>query len=101
NVKLTTLEDDTAVGEFMGKEPVEGVPIIQWVGLESADVVVYRPGELIADDGSVNRDSMGILRGVAERSVETVRYDEVVQFERFGFCRRDSGEELKFIYAHD
>ncbi|HIQ29297.1 MAG TPA: glutamate--tRNA ligase [Candidatus Caldiarchaeum subterraneum] len=101
NVKLTTLEDDTAVGEFMGKEPVEGVPIIQWVGLESADVVVYKPGELIADDGSVNRDSMGILRGVAERSVETVRYDEVVQFERFGFCRRDSGEELKFIYAHD
>jgi hypothetical protein len=24
-----------------------------------------------------------------------------VQFERFGFCIRDSGESLEFIYCHD
>ena len=101
NVRLERLEDDKAVGKFAGREPMEGIPIIQWVGSEAVEASVYKPEELIAEDGSVNRDSMKLIKGFAEKSAETICYDEVVQFERFGFCRRDSETELRFIYAHD
>jgi hypothetical protein len=39
--------------------------------------------------------------GLARNLSKEVGYREVVQFERFGFCIRDSGENLEFIYCHD
>ncbi len=44
-----------------------------------------------------------IIKGVAEPSVKNIKIDEVVQFERFGFCKLDEIKENKLIfwYTHD
>jgi len=44
-----------------------------------------------------------IVRGVAEPSVKKIKINEVVQFERFGFCRLDSIEKdkLSFWFTHE
>jgi hypothetical protein len=40
---------------------------------------------------------MGLARNLSKKSATVM----IVQFERFGFCIRDSGENLEFIYCHD
>ncbi|MDD5086666.1 MAG: glutamate--tRNA ligase [Candidatus Nanoarchaeia archaeon] len=44
-----------------------------------------------------------IIKGVAEPSVKNIKIDEVVQFERFGFCKLDEikKDKLIFWYTHD
>jgi glutamyl-tRNA synthetase len=87
--------------EYTGGEPREGVPIIQWVGDDNRELLIQKPGPLFNDDGSFNTNSMGFVRGLGEAAVEDIGLGEVVQFERFGFCRRDSGESLLFIFCHE
>jgi glutamyl-tRNA synthetase len=42
-----------------------------------------------------------IISGVAESACKSLKPDDVVQFERFGFVRIDMGApELKGYYAH-
>ncbi|MCD6341500.1 MAG: glutamate--tRNA ligase, partial [Thaumarchaeota archaeon] len=63
-------------------------------------VKVLVPGPLYLN-GEVNPESLKIVTGVGEAAVEKVAIDEIVQFERFGFCRRDSEDECVFVKAHD
>ena len=39
-----------------------------------------------------------IMKGLAEPSVKNTKIDEVVQFERFGFCKLDSVEKDKLVF---
>ncbi len=39
-----------------------------------------------------------IIKGVAESSVKNIKINEVIQFERFGFCKLDSIEKDKLIF---
>ncbi len=87
--------------ENVGEAPIEGVPIIQWVGDDSREVLIHRPGLLLREDGSFNTDSMELVKGLGEPAVESIGLDEVVQFERFGFCRRDKVDSLDFIFCHE
>lgn len=42
------------------------------------------------------------LNGMAEPSVKKLQVGEIVQFERFGFCRLDKkGKELEFWFSHN
>ncbi len=43
-----------------------------------------------------------IISGIAEQNISKVKPDEVVQFERFGFCRFDGkkGEKYLFWFSH-
>ncbi len=71
--------------EFTSVENKE-IPRIQWVS-EHVKVKVVMP------DGS-------LIDGYGEKSLENVRDDEVVQFERVGFARADSIKDLVFYYTH-
>ena len=101
NVRLTGIKDGEAYGEFLGVEPKPDIPIIQWVGEDNVAIRVLKPLPLYNETGELNRNSMETITGLAEPSVKDVAVDEIVQFERFGFCRRDHSAELVFIYAHD
>jgi len=91
----------TVKGRFLGREPIRDVPIIQWVPIEEAvEVKVLIPDILYLND-EINPESLKTVRGFGEKAVESVKLDEIIQFERFGFCRRDSEEELLFVKAHD
>jgi glutamyl-tRNA synthetase len=39
--------------------------------------------------------------GRAESLVASLKVDDTLQFERFGFVRVDSKEPLRFYYAHE
>ena len=58
---------------------------IHWINQESVE------GEIVMEDASIRR---GLL--------EDVDYEEgqVLQFERFGFCRIDQNDPVKAYYAH-
>jgi glutamyl-tRNA synthetase len=57
-------------------------------------------------DVEILMDDATTLKGVAEHNIKTVKVGEVIQFERFGFCRLDSIEEkngkklFKFWFTH-
>ncbi|MFW6450379.1 MAG: glutamate--tRNA ligase [Nanoarchaeota archaeon] len=41
-----------------------------------------------------------VVEGFAEKEIVNVKVDEVVQFERFGFCRLDDKETMSFWFTH-
>jgi len=101
NLRILEKTEDLIKGEFMSREPMKNVKIIQWVPVDEAvQVEVIVPDVLYLDD-EVNPDSLRSVRGVGEIAVKNVEVGEIVQFERFGFCRRDSEESYVFIKAHD
>jgi glutamyl-tRNA synthetase len=71
---------------FRGK----GKLIIHWLPKEgNVDVEVMMPDKTV-------------VKGSGEAGVASLKVGEIIQFERFGFCRLDSVEEgiYKFWYAH-
>ena len=101
NVAVRRVEDGVVYGEAVGREPLPGVRIVQWVPEDAVHVKVFRYGSLLREDGSFNMESVEVVDGLGEKAVLEVGYQEVVQFERFGFCIRDSREKPEFIYCHD
>lgn len=69
----------------------EGSKIIHWLPLND---------NLI--DAEILMPDKQIVKGKAEKSVKNIRQEEVIQFERFGFCRLDKKEKEKlcFWYTH-
>lgn len=102
NVKLTKKTKSELVGEYAGKELIEKTKKIQWVPVEhKIPVQVIVPDVLFDENDNYNKDSLKVIEGFAEPSVENIAIGQVVQFERFGFVRLDSKEKiLKFIFAH-
>ncbi len=67
----------------------ENKPIqkIQWVSDDNIKTNVLMPtGE--------------IVEGLAESNVEKLKVGDIIQFERFGFCRLDKKEKSKLIFAY-
>jgi glutamyl-tRNA synthetase len=58
------------------------------------------PAELI--DVTVLMPDATTVKGFGEPSLKNVKVDEVIQFERFGFCRLDKkdGNKMSFWYTH-
>jgi len=101
NIRVVEKDVNAIIAEFSGTEVKKDTKIIQWVPVEgSVKVKVLVPGPLYLN-GEVNPESLKIVTGVGEAAVEKVAIDEIVQFERFGFCRRDSEDECVFVKAHD
>jgi glutamyl-tRNA synthetase len=52
-------------------------------------------------DDQLNPESLKTVYGVAEKNIESLNIGEIIQFERFGFCRLDEkNEAYKFIFTH-
>jgi glutamyl-tRNA synthetase len=78
--------DSIKFDEFRGK----GKRVLNWVsGDENVPVEVLMPDKTV-------------MRGVAEKNILDLKGGEVIQFERFGFCRLDKKEKylLKFWFTH-
>ncbi|MEM0455530.1 MAG: glutamate--tRNA ligase family protein, partial [Nitrososphaerota archaeon] len=107
--------DGPALLKLRGFEPVEvelplhpeghmgtrKIRVVQWVPVESAvPVRVLVPGPLFGPDGAFNEESLRVVEGYAERNVLNLKRGDRVQFERFGYCVRDSDEEPVFVFTH-
>jgi len=64
---------------------------------KNADIVHWNPAD--SEDATVVMPDGSEVDGMLEKS--EISEDEVVQFERFGFVRRDSSSENMFYYAHN
>lgn len=80
-------------GDEVGKEKK-----IHWVS-DRLECEVLRPGGLVLDSGEFNPSSLTIETGYCEKSIRSLKEGDIVQFERYGFCRLDSKKPLRFIFS--
>jgi len=65
--------------------------LIHWL---PADKKQYLHAEIVMTDNSVRK-------GLVEKNISKVKIGDVVQFQRFGFCRLDSkGKTYRFYFGH-
>ena len=69
-------------------EDFKGKRVINWLpGEGNIDIEVLMPDK-------------EVKKGIAEKNIKSLKENEVIQFERFGFCRLDNKEKLVFWFAH-
>jgi len=100
NVRVQAIGKDAVEGEFAGKELIDGIKKLQWVS-EPMPCTVIVPNELFIGE-EFNERSLEVVEGYCERACAELRPGDIIQFERFGFCRLDekTGERLSFIYTN-
>ncbi|OKY77126.1 MAG: Glutamyl-/glutaminyl-tRNA synthetase [Candidatus Methanohalarchaeum thermophilum] len=87
NIKLKN--KDPYIAEYVNNDLSviqDGVKIVQWVTDENIETKVLRKDKEI--------------RGITEPLTGKLDIGEIIQFERFGFCRVDSKNPLTVCYAH-
>ncbi len=75
--------------KFVSKEhkPELGAKLIHWLPIQK-DLVKT---EILMPDSIV-------MKGLAENGIRKLKAGEIIQFERFGFCRFDRKEKDKFVF---
>lgn len=73
---------------------------IQWVPPNGVKCEVIMPKDLL-QDGKYNPASLEKIKGLCESDCLLLEEGEIIQFERFGFCRLDKRNKnsLVFIYS--
>ncbi len=69
----------------------EGTRILHWLPNNDKNI----PVEVLMPDKTIKK-------GVAEEGIKNLKIGDIIQFERFGFCRLDAKEDevYKFWFAH-
>ncbi|MEM3030459.1 MAG: glutamate--tRNA ligase [Candidatus Micrarchaeia archaeon] len=99
NVRVVSVSEKEVKGEFAGRELTEGSRKLQWVS-EPLDCTVLVPNELFVGD-RFNEKSLEEINGVCERAAGELKPGDIIQFERFGFCKlEEKKKKLTFIYTN-
>ncbi len=74
---------------------------IQWVSDGKLDCTVLVPKDLLGPDGEFDPKSLEIIKGYCEPACAKLDVGDIIQFERFGFCRLDKKDvgRLTFIFT--
>ena len=64
----------------------KGDKIIHWLPLEGNK------------EASVTLNDNSILKGICEETINHISHNDVIQFERFGFCRLDQIEDETYNF---
>jgi glutamyl-tRNA synthetase len=93
NVKVVNVTKTDAYADYHSQEHQKardlGSSFVQWLTAENSI-----PAKIVMPDAS-------IIEGVAEKKCETLKVDDMIQFERFGFVRVDQVKPYVFYYAHE
>ena len=81
------------------KEHEQGEKIIQWVTEQNEQIKVIKVGNLLNTDGTFNEKSLTEIDGLAEKTTDKIEEGQIIQFERFGFCRLDDKNNKEFIFV--
>jgi glutamyl-tRNA synthetase len=91
-------EDNALKAEVYSEKRVGAEKIIQWVSSDNTTIKVQVIGELLNPDKTFNENSLMVKEGFAEKTVELLNEGDIIQFERFGFCRLDNKAGMEFIF---
>lgn len=94
NIRVESI-GDRAYASFVSRAMKGNEKKIQWVTENSFEVEVIKANGLINNGEVVPLER---IAGLLEGSGRDIEEGEHVQFERFGFCRRDN--ESRFSYTH-
>ncbi|MGV8085563.1 MAG: glutamate--tRNA ligase [Candidatus Bilamarchaeum sp.] len=99
NVKLVKKEHNRIVGKIEPEGTVEKK--LQWVGNGHLECEILVPKDLLDQNGEFNPDSLESIKGFCEEDCGKLKHGEIIQFERFGFCRFDNmpQKRLTFVYS--
>jgi len=61
--------------------------LIQWLPVSKENIKV----DIIMNDNT-------ITKGLAEKTIKKIKIGELIQFERFGFCRLDKKTKDKYTF---
>jgi glutamyl-tRNA synthetase len=96
NVKLVN-KGGKLSGELAEDSMVEKK--LQWAGAGALGCSVLVPKDLLDEKGEFDPGSLQRVSGLCESGVSSLSIGDVVQFERFGFCRLDRKEPLAFVFS--
>jgi glutamyl-tRNA synthetase len=99
SVEVVKKENEVITCKIKSLEHIEGEKIIQWVTEENVPITITKVGNLVDEEEKFNPDSLTEIKGMAEKAVNDIENDQIVQFERFGFCRMDDKEKGKMIFV--
>jgi len=99
NVELKDKNKDIK-GKYKGEKLISDSLKIQWTTDDYIEMDVYVP-DLLFKNKKFNEDSIKKIHGYAEKEVQSLKTDEIVQFERFGFVRieKEKGKIIGY-FAH-
>ena len=63
-------------------------------------VVHWLPADEENIKASIMMPDKNVVEGIAEKYISEINEGEVIQFERFGFCRLDNKKEVRFWFTH-
>lgn len=98
SVRMDAKSDDTLFGIFESIKMIGDERIIHWVTDKNVDATVTMIGTLLKEDDTFNEESIKVINGKAEHSIELLQKGDIIQFERFGFCILDDKEKKSFLF---
>jgi len=94
NIRIESI-DHRAYASFVSREMKGNERKIQWVTDDCFEIEVIKSNGLLKDGKVVPLER---IKGLLESAGKSIEEGQVVQFERFGFCRKDN--ETTFCYTH-
>ncbi|MDO8339946.1 MAG: glutamate--tRNA ligase [Candidatus Burarchaeum sp.] len=99
NVKLEGKAAGGLTGTYAGEEPLPEKKL-QWVNDKALKAIVLVPRDLLRESGEYDEKSLLVEQGLVEPDGVQIKPGEVVQFERYGFCKLDDKASLQFIFTN-
>jgi glutamyl-tRNA synthetase len=94
NIEIKKVTKKGIWGDYLGEKLLPELKKFQWVPEDHTRLEVLEPKEILVDN-RYNENSLKTITGYAEKEIEKIASDEVVQFERFGFCRIEKDGKLR------
>ena len=101
NVKLLEKNANAVIGEYAGRDLIDGTRKVQWVPAANAiKCEVLRVSELLEGD-KFNPRSLVTEVGYCEPECAKLEESAIVQLERVGFARLDDKTRMRFILTSE
>lgn len=98
NINIIKIESDCIYGEFIDDVLDNSIKKIQWVSENDIHKLkITIPKEIFIND-KFNEDSLIEISSYTETHYLKLNKNDMIQFVRFGYCRKDSDEHA--IYCH-
>ena len=98
DISITKNDGTTLQGEFLGDSGRTDIPKIQWVNQKTAHEIRILVPKILFNDDQFNYDSLEELDAYVEPHYLQLKEGSLIQFVRFGYCRKDL--QNRAIFTH-